>query len=440
MPKQHLDFGVGSVVIDAVDNAIDHGTNFGRWTGTGTTTASNGVTITQGAGNFATLTVPLSPNGIYWCRARYAARTQGTNTIRVQGGSGNIGPVGGVTGNLDVSATIDAVTNRVYFRLQADATAGPHVLNITLIGGADGNTLRFDEFNIFPNPPTEEIIYLRGDCSSGYDATSGRDVMNAIMGNTPYVPPYPTFGTPKLPVHYGTYGSPKFVLTTGDNGDPSVGQFYPDTWGPLKTWCDQRGVFVLPCVGNHDYAMGMPGYQSFFKLYPPSGRMTWAYHIGQIDFFFVDSFTMADQSSSAEQARLTADGIELRRLLSQSTARFKVLIGHYPAYVSVNGYAFAEMTWNWWEEYGVCAYISGHAHVYERIHAQLWNGFPSLLQLVVGRGGSTPSSFGTLDPNSKVRMTTPGYLRIYDGARGNAIWFEYMDVNHNMLDRVKVMV
>lgn len=428
MPKQHLEFGVGSIIIDDVDNHIDHGVNFARWSGTGTTTAANGVTITQGAGNSASLTVPLQANGVYWCRARYAARTSGTCTIRVVGSSGNVGPVGDVTGNLDISATIDAVTNRVYFRLQADATGGPHTVYLTMIGGSDGNTLRFDEFNIFPNPPTEEVIYMRGDCSSSYNATEGRDIMNAIRGNTAYVAPYPQ------------HGYPKFILTTGDNGDPSAGQFYPDTWGPLKTWCDQRGVFVFPGVGNHDYTMGMPGFQSFFKCYPPSGLQTWSCHIGQIDFFFVDAVTMAAQSTDPATARATADGQELLRLLQQSNARFKILIGHYPAYVSVNGYAFTEMRWNWWSDYGVCAYLSGHAHVYERIHQQTWNGFPSLLQIVCGRGGSTAAGWGTLDSGSQVRIAAGGYMRIYDGVRGNAIWFEYMDVNHNMVDRVKVTI
>jgi hypothetical protein len=299
---------------------------------------------------------------------------------------------------------------------------------MSLVGGSDGNTLRFDEFNVYPHPPTDEMIAVRGDTSSSYNATEGRDVMNAIMGNTAFVLPYPGFGFPK------------FILTPGDNGDPSAGQLYTDTYGPLKTWADQRGTFILPTVGNHDYTYGMPAFQNFFGVYPPDGLQTWSMKIGQIEFFWMDAYTIAAQSTTVAQAKLTANGIKLLRLINSSTARFKVMIGHYPAYVSVDGYFFTELRWNWWADHGVCAYISGHAHVYERVHQQTWNGAPSFVQLVCGRGGSTAAGWGTIDSGSQARLAVAGYLRIYDGARGNSIWFEYYDTGHVLRDRVKITI
>lgn len=432
VPKQSLEFGAGSVIIDAPDNIIDHGTNFGRWSGTGTTTASNGVTLTQGVGNTAQLTVPLQASAIYWCRLRFAARTQTSNTIRINGTTCDVGIPGSLGSDATLSATIDAVTNRIYFRLQAANIAGPHLVSISVVGGGDGDTLRFDEFNIYPHPPTDEIIMVRGDTSSSYNATEGRDVMNCIMGVN--LPAY------TYPVPFPGFGYPKFILTPGDNGDPSAGQLYSDTYGPLKTWCDQRGTIILPTVGNHDYTYGMPAFQNYFGIYPPDGLQTWSYKIGQIEFFFMDAYTIAAQSTTVAQAKLTANGIKLLRLLNSSTARFKVMVGHYPAYVSVDGYWFSELRWNWWADHGVCVYISGHAHVYERVHQQNFNGFPSFMQLVCGRGGSTAAGWGTIDSGSQARLAVAGYMRIYDGARGNSIWFEYFDTNQAMRDRVKITI
>ncbi len=185
---------------------------------------------------------------------------------------------------------------------------------------------------------------------------------------------------------------PEFVITTGDTntinpvpGDPSwtatlgnlYGDFikarsdgaYPELTSPVQRY--------FPAVGNHDGNFGdFTGFLDYLHDNPagdpaggrlPDGVHTseknyYDFRAGPIHFFVVDS-DCASTNVACEPEQMAW----LESRLAASTADWKFVYFHHAPYVSGGYGGTGRMQWPF-GEWGAGVVISGHNHLYERIH------------------------------------------------------------------------
>lgn len=93
--------------------------------------------------------------------------------------------------------------------------------------------------------------------------------------------------------------------------------------------------------------------------------------------------------------------------MGASTAQYKFVFFHHPAYTSSSVHdASPEMRWNF-EQWGATAVFQGHNHFYERMLVG------NLTYLTIGSSGNNLYPFNTIEPNSQFRNNTDfGFLLI----------------------------
>lgn len=186
---------------------------------------------------------------------------------------------------------------------------------------------------------------------------------------------------------------PQFIITVGDNNYPhgeastldrNVGQFYHEFIAPYTgrygTGAPSNRFF--PCLGNHDWltADARP-YLDYFTL--PGNERYYSFTRGPAQFFCLDS-------DKREPDGVTPDSLQgqwLQQALQQSTAVWRIVYFHHSPYSS--GFAHgshtgecAHMMWPF-QDWGVDVVLSGHDHIYERVHT---NG---LVYIINGLGGDS---------------------------------------------------
>jgi hypothetical protein len=197
--------------------------------------------------------------------------------------------------------------------------------------------------------------------------------------------------------------NPDFIATVGDNNypdgsastiDDNVGQWYHAFIGnykgsygggasPNKFW---------PALGNHDYnsSQGYKPYTDYFTL--PNNERYYSTVQGNVEVFVINSDSHEPNGTSSTSTQ----GQWLKNALAASTAKWKLVLFHHPAYssgsIGNNGY----MQWPF-QQWGASAVISGHDHDYERIDKA---GFP---YFVNGLAGESIVGFGGTISGSKVR-------------------------------------
>ena len=111
---------------------------------------------------------------------------------------------------------------------------------------------------------------------------------------------------------------------------------------------------------------------------------------------------MLDDQQGSEPDGTSPTSIQgqwLQNSLAASTAQFKVVIFHHPAYTSGSQGNNVYMQWPF-QQWGATAVISGHDHDYERLNV---NGMP---YFVDGLGGEDIVPFGAVVPQSQVRYAS----------------------------------
>src|SRR5262245_3494542 len=186
---------------------------------------------------------------------------------------------------------------------------------------------------------------------------------------------------------------PHFVITVGDNNYPrgeaatldrNVGQFYHEFIAPYFGRYGAGAVSnrFFPALGNHDWltANAQP-YFDYFTL--PGNERYYTLVRGPVQFFCLDS----DKREPDGVGPDSVQGQWLQEALEQSTAVWRIVYFHHAAYSS--GYYHgtftgecAHMGWPF-HAWGVDAVLTGHDHIYERIHT---NG---IVYLVNGLGGDS---------------------------------------------------
>jgi len=205
------------------------------------------------------------------------------------------------------------------------------------------------------------------------------------------------------------------VATLGDNAYESgtSAEFsgcYDPSWGRHK-------ARTMPSVGNHEYyTAGASGYFGYFgnAASPTESGCTvnckgyYSYDLGSWHVVVLNSNCAAVGGCE----KTSTQGIWLRNDLANTINKQCTLAYfHHPRFSS-SGIGNNSAVAPFWEvlyEAGAEVVLNGHAHNYERFAPQNPDGqldqAQGIREFVVGTGGRSLNSFGTIRTNSEVRIT-----------------------------------
>jgi hypothetical protein len=205
------------------------------------------------------------------------------------------------------------------------------------------------------------------------------------------------------------------VFTTGDGAyNSGTTSEYNNCYGP--SW-GRHKARTKPSPGNHEYyTAGASGYFGYFGAAagdPKKGY--YSYNLG--DWHIVALNSMCEKvggcgATSPMVSWLKAD-------LAANPRACTLAYFHHPLFSSGQHGDQTKMrpTWDALYAANADAVISGHDHNYERFAPQNPQGQADasrgIREFVVGTGGGSLRSFGTIQPNSQVRnATTYGVLKL----------------------------
>jgi len=261
---------------------------------------------------------------------------------------------------------------------------------------------------------------------------SAGDTSFAIIGD------FGAVGTPTEQVADMVLGwKPEFILSTGDNWydatltkedlDNRVGRYYSSYIGKYSgaygTGASRQNFYAT--IGNHDRDPSAHldiefDYFGVADLQTVEGNIRPFYTVvrGPVQFFFVDAGfdnSQVNQQTEFGNNPTSAQAEWLRIGLLLSTAKWKVVVMHQPAYTSYHtaatqatlagdGFlAYPDLRWPF-KAWGADLVMNGHIHWYERLEV---DGLPYIAN---GAGGKSIVTInGALSPYNKF---------IYDGDFG----------------------
>lgn len=410
----------GSLVYGANDNAIVHGSSFANWTvDAGSTKDGTGIKLVQlGTSEFAQISISgLAPNTTYWCKCVVDSVSAGANgNLRVIGsptGGSNFSAVGG--GDFNVNAAVGAS----YFQLTTDASAGPHLLLLRHATSPDTEWIKFSDFRVFLIPARSSAkVAVLGDRTGSFNATNGTAVDNALLAGA---------------------ADTLNVVFMGDGADGTT--TYASANDTLKNALIAAGGKIYPTDGNHDWdGTNESTFPNYFDLASNNnaGKFYYSKVLGEMEFFFIndnpeDTDNAGGINATAANFQASTMGQWIVNKIAASTARWKIVVVHHPAYSSsAASSGYASNRWNW-SALGVHMVLQAHTHGIERIHKD------GIYFYTVAMGGGAHHNWNTKLAETEFRVestTTHGYLKLHDGV--NDLVLEYFDTAQNLLDRVKI--
>jgi acid phosphatase type 7 len=201
------------------------------------------------------------------------------------------------------------------------------------------------------------------------------------------------------------------VFTSGDNAyfhgtRENYRECYEPTWGRHKTR-------TRPAPGNHEYeSPGAAAYFEYFGLNAgPPGLGYYSFDVGTWHAISLNSNVPADRGSP-QGAWLAND------LATFSAFRCTIAYWHHPLFSSGPNGNTGSMRdfWRMLYDADVEIVLNGHDHLYERFAPQDPDGRPDpargIRQFTVGSGGAALSGFPTTRPNSEIRISAYGVLKL----------------------------
>jgi hypothetical protein len=204
------------------------------------------------------------------------------------------------------------------------------------------------------------------------------------------------------------------VFTAGDNAyeTGSTANFrdcYDPTWGPFLGR-------TFPTAGNHEYeTTGAAGYFNYFGARAgEAGKGWYAYDLGSWRIYALNSncFVVGCAAGGEQEQWLRAD-------LGANPRECVLAYWHHPRFSSGQHGNNSEVLaiWNALYEAGAEVVVNGHDHDYERFRPQtptaVTDDARGIRQIVVGTGGASLRSFGTIRANSEVRSSSAhGVLKL----------------------------
>ena len=203
------------------------------------------------------------------------------------------------------------------------------------------------------------------------------------------------------------------VFTLGDHAYPRGAEAeYRACYEP--TWGRHRGR-TRPTPGNHDYEI--PGAATYFNYFGanagPAGRGYYSYDIGTWHIVSLDS-----------NANIETQVTWLQNDLEASRKRCTLAYWHHSLYTSgPHGETLAVRDlWRVLYRSEADVVLGSHDHMYERFAPQDHRGqtdpIRGLRQFVVGTGGAALHASRQTMPNSEVRISAFGVLKLTLGADG----------------------
>jgi tartrate-resistant acid phosphatase type 5 len=253
---------------------------------------------------------------------------------------------------------------------------------------------------------------MPGYPSGGYPGGSGPNQFFPILGNHDYNDPSNSEDPTETHIGYST---------------PYVNYFEPALTG-------SPGVTL---------ATGIDGYYEYFDLWKlkhvwsqftePIGVNPRCYKLskGPVVFFVLDTNCPSPYAYNSDGSNgltpQSQQGIWLQQQLAASTATWKIVLFHEPAYTSGSG-STGEATMTWpFQAWGATAVVAGHVHNYERLAVTDPGGKITIPYFVNGAGGFVPEGgFYTPLSESLVRVENYGVQKVY--ADADQITFEYYDI------------
>jgi 3',5'-cyclic AMP phosphodiesterase CpdA len=216
------------------------------------------------------------------------------------------------------------------------------------------------------------------------------------------------------------------VFTLGDNAyfngnRDDYRNCYEPTWGRHK-------ARTRPVPGNHEYQT--PGAAPYFEYFGanagPAGLGYYSFDVGAWHVIALNSNIAAD-AGSAQASFLRSD------LTAHATSRCTIAYWHHPVFSSgPNGDSLhMRDIFRILYDAGADVVMSGHDHMFERFAPQDPDGrldrTRGIREFVAGTGGAPLYQPGTPRPNSEVRISTFGVLKLSLASDGYE--WEFMPVS-----------
>jgi hypothetical protein len=240
--------------------------------------------------------------------------------------------------------------------------------------------------------------------------------------------------------------NPDYIITLGDNNypngsaagiDANIGQYYHAYIGNYTGSYGAGSATnrFFPALGNHDWqtTSGSPAlptpYLNYFTL--PGNERYYTFTQGPVQFFCIDSGNGAhDGTDSPEPDGYSSTSVQgqwLKAQLAASTAQWKIVYFHHPAYSS--GYFGDNTVMQWpFAQWGATAVMAGSDHDYERINVG------GLTYFVNGIGGESYGAMTrTADPGSQVYYGN-NYGAMKVTATDTQIQFQEIAVSGSIID------
>src|SRR5947207_3800157 len=158
--------------------------------------------------------------------------------------------------------------------------------------------------------------------------------------------------------------NPDYIVTVGDNWysdpsiDDSVGKNFHDYISPYSGSYgagSSSGNRFWPTLGNHDYDNGVKNYTNYFAL--PNNERYYSVRRDNVEWFIINSNTQEKDGVTATSKQ----GTWLKNALAASTAKYKLVSFHHPAYTSGTEGDHPYMQWPF-QQWGATAVFQGHDH------------------------------------------------------------------------------
>jgi Calcineurin-like phosphoesterase len=223
----------------------------------------------------------------------------------------------------------------------------------------------------------------------------------------------------------------EMLLALGDlqyeNGDLAGFQStYDSSYGRIK-------AKTMPTVGNHEYGTaGASGYFTYFGA--AAGTPSKGYYSFDVGSTW-HVVTLNSNCDIVSCATGSAQEQWLRADLAATSRPCVIATWHHPRFSSSYSNTPVGPLWTALQQYGAELVLNGHEHSYERFKPQLANATASatgIQEIVVGTGGRSLDGFNTPLPNSVVRLSTFGVLKLALG--DNTYSWQFVKENGTVAD------
>lgn len=268
----------------------------------------------------------------------------------------------------------------------------------------------FSDDNIWPDFSPNHRTMILGDFSSGFDNTRFNGSYDGLVA-------------------YNTAsGLIDSFVAVGDVSDDIGGQEVDTLVGQFS------GIYKYTfwsAAGNHDYDSGAI---ADFKSYFGHTDTYFSKKLGDVEYIFLDSNSHADNDiSNAAAFQASTMGQWAINAIKDSTATWKVVVFHHPAYSSDSTHGSTSYMQLDWGALGAHAVLNGHCHTYERIHKD------GIVYINAGAFAGTPRTYSTQISDSQVIRTGDdaiGYTLVSSDPFN--LTFQFMTTGNVVVDRVRI--